>query len=452
LARDGVTRRSTPPDTHVPGTPGIDPLPGRILPPPAPGGDWDLARTRDVLRSLGDPHLASPTLHVGGTNGKGSVAAIWSAALSAAGHRVGLYTSPHLCSYRERFRLDGKPVTEVELAAAAAQIYDAVEAGGLTFFEASTVLAFQLFAARGVDVAVVEVGLGGRLDATNVVEPVLTAITNVALDHTEYLGESLAEIAAEKAGIIKAGVPVIVGEVRAEPLALLEAAADRAGAALIAVPPPSAPDLRLDGGGSRVNLETEAWGRLELKVPLPGPHQAHNAALAVRGLERLPVGLRPDRPAVTAGVAGVRWPGRLQVERRDGRTWIFDVAHNVAAAEAMAAGVTALSPPRPVVAVVGMMEDKDVEGVLRVLAPRVEGMILTDPPSVPPGRRWDPAAASELLRSGAAGSSGFVAVESDFRRALHRARGLAATGSLLVTGSHHTVGDALMAEGFPPCE
>ncbi len=447
-----MTRRSTPPDTHVPGTPGIDPLPGRILPPPAPGGDWTLDRTRDVLRSLGDPHLAVPTLHVGGTNGKGSVAAIWSGALSAAGHRVGLFTSPHLCSYRERFRLDGRPVAEAELAAAAARVYDAVEAGGLTFFEASAVLAFQLFAAQGVDAAVVEVGLGGRLDATNVVEPVLVAITNVALDHTEYLGESLPEIAVEKAGIIKAGVPVVVGEVHPELLAVLDAAAGRQGAPLLAVPPPSRAALRLHGGHSRLALDTDAWGRLELEVPLPGPHQAHNAAVAVRGLEQLPPALRPGGAAVVAGVADVRWPGRLQVEQRDGRTWIFDVAHNVAAAKAMAAGVAALSPPGPVVAVVGILADKDVEGVLRVVAPLVDRIILTDPPSVPSDRRWEPSADPVLLASDLVTVSALVTVESDFGRALHLARGLTPEGTVLVTGSHHTVGDALTAEGFPPCD
>ncbi|NNK64579.1 MAG: bifunctional folylpolyglutamate synthase/dihydrofolate synthase, partial [Gemmatimonadetes bacterium] len=209
-----------------------DPLFERLFPPLPAGVHWGLQRVEAALEVLGRPERRAPALHIGGTNGKGSVASICASVLRHAGWRVGLYTSPHLCSVRERFQIDGVPIAEDRLIAYADEIRPVVEAHGLTFFEAATVLAFHVFAREGVDVQVVEVGLGGRLDATNVLVPAACALTNVALDHAEYLGDTLEEIAAEKAGILKPGVPAVTAEVRSGPLEVFRSRAVEVGAPL----------------------------------------------------------------------------------------------------------------------------------------------------------------------------------------------------------------------------
>jgi dihydrofolate synthase/folylpolyglutamate synthase len=408
--------------------------------------EWTLDRTREVLRAVGDPHLAYPTIHVAGTNGKGSVAAMCASVLSVGGRRVGLYTSPHLCSYRERFRLGLEPVSEARLRAAAADVYDAVAAGSLTFFEASTVLGLQLFARESVDVAVVEVGLGGRLDATNVVEPAVTAITNIGWDHTAYLGDSLEDIAREKAGIVKPRVPLVTGEENPEIRRLLREEAERVGATIDFVSSASVRNLRWDPVGSHFDLDTASWGTIPLVTPLPGGHQAHNSALALRILEHLPPTLHPDRESARQGIRDVRWPGRMQVERVDRGLWIFDVAHNEAGARALASTLDVMQPPPPLLALVALQSDKDVVAVAGPVVTRASHTLLTAPPSVLPERRWDAEDAKHRLAG-----LGSVEVVSDFTEAVDRLRRTVGAGTVLVTGSHHTVGDALATMGLPPC-
>ncbi|HUH13013.1 MAG TPA: Mur ligase family protein, partial [Longimicrobiales bacterium] len=302
----------------------------RLFPRLTGGVRWGLERTLRLLASVGDPHLACPVLHVGGTNGKGSVAAYLEASLRAAGLRTGLYTSPHLCTFRERVRVAGTPLPAGALVEAAERLWPALETEEASFFEATTALAFLALAEAGVDVAVVEVGLGGRLDATNVVRPRATLITNVALDHAEYLGDTLAAVAAEKAGILKPGVPAFTGAAAPEALAVLRRRASEVGVPLTEVGPVDVADVRTGVEGTRFRMPRTGWGELELGVPLPGAHQALNAALAVRALDALEEGLRPDAQHVVGGLASTRWPGRLQVVERAGRPWLFDVAHNVA--------------------------------------------------------------------------------------------------------------------------
>ena len=271
-----------------------------------------------ALAKLGDPHRRYSALHVGGTNGKGSVASTWASVLHCAGRRTGLYTSPHLCSVRERVIVDGRPLESARLVEAADRLRPLTTSLGMSFFEASTLLAFVLFAEEGVDVACVEVGLGGRLDATNVVVPEATAVTNVALDHQEHLGRSLAEIAGEKAGIAKAGVPFVTAEARPAALAVLKARAAAVGAPFHRVDPwRDVSELRLGPDGTRFAVRTERWGALELETPLLGAHQAVNAAVAVGALELL--SRPPSRAAVQEGVASVSWPGRGQIQRIDDR-------------------------------------------------------------------------------------------------------------------------------------
>ena len=417
---------------------------GRIFPPLPTGVPWGLERTEALLREIGDPQDLFPTLHVGGTNGKGSLAAVCARVLKEDGKRVGLYTSPHLCSFRERFQIGGRPVSADVLLASAVELRDSIARFGLTFFEAATVLAFHLFAKLEVDFGVVEVGLGGRLDSTNVIRPQVTAITNVALDHAEYLGFTLEEIAGEKAGIIKAGVPIITAERDSALREIFQARAEIVGA------PFSAINAEVDGlevspEGNVFQMETQAWGRLALRSPLAGRHQAANVALAVRSLELLPQSLRPGVEAVRKGVAEVLWPGRLQLHRRGGGVWVFDVAHNTAGVRALTTSLRRLALPEPIILLVGIQGDKDWRSMLPPLFATAKEAVLTQPPSVPLDRRWDP-----LEAAGAVKSRPNLHILPDFGEALDMARRVAGEGTVVVTGSHHTVGDAMNVLGILP--
>jgi len=405
---------------------------------------WGLDRTQRLLASVGDPQQAFRSLHVGGTNGKGSVSATLAAVLQARDLRVGLYTSPHLCAFRERVQLGGEPLDDALLVAAARRLWPAFEAERPSFFEATTALAFLALAQAGAEVVVAEVGLGGRLDATNVLRPEVAVLTNVALDHAQYLGNTLESIAGEKAGIIKAGVPVVTAERDPAILGIFRSRAAEAGAPFHALAADEPAAVHPAAGGTAFELATASWGRLALRTPLAGAHQAVNAALAVRALELLPPELRPEPAAVRTGVEAVRWPGRLQREVVGGRDWLFDVAHNPAGVQALVAALPDLVLPRPIVAVVGILGDKDWSLMLPPLAAAVDGLVLTEPPSAPSERRWDAVAVLARL-------PGLVAeAVGDFPAALEQARGRAGSGTVLVTGSFHTVGDALALLGRAP--
>ena len=427
------------PLTKVPG----DPLLEELFPHVPHGIQWGLERMEAFLRDTGDPHLEIPCVHVGGTNGKGSVASTLASVLNTAGHRAGLYTSPHLCAFRERFQIGGDRADEDELRALAAELDPEIRRHSLTFFEATTGLAFHLFRRQGVEISVIEVGLGGRLDATNVVAPFLTAITNVDLDHCDYLGSTLNEIALEKAGIVKSGVPLLTAEADDRIRSVLSATCDSLGAPFIQVR--SDPDkMAVDVGEDHTafDVSTGAWGRFRVQTPLPGEHQAVNGSLAVALLERMPPHFRPDRAALVEGMSRVRWPGRVQVEHLDGRTWVFDIAHNTAGAAALASVLGRLELRRPIVVVTAVLGDKDWREMLPPLFDRVDHAVLTQAPSAPLARRWDPNAALEQT------GSEIAEIRTDFDDALDRARELAGSGTIVVTGSAHTVGDALRGLGL----
>lgn len=417
---------------------------GELFPRLSGGIRWGLERTEHLLGAVGDPQRAFRSLHVGGTNGKGSVSATLASVLRAAGHRVGLYTSPHLCSFRERIQVDGAPISEAALLAAAARLWPVIEREGASFFEATTALAFLCFAEAGIETAVVEVGLGGRLDSTNVIDPELVVLTNVAIDHVDYLGGTLEAIAAEKAGIIKSGVPVVTGERAAATLDIFRHQAAAVGAPLFRLDEASVSGIEISLAGTRFRLDSETWGELELQTPLIGAHQAWNTALAVSALELLSAESRPGLEALDHGIAGVRWPGRLQRERIEGQEWIFDVAHNPAGVAALLGALEELPLARPLVAVAGILSDKDWVGMLSPLAERMDALILTVPPTAPAGRVWDPERALRALPPRRA------RVIRDFPGALEGARVAARGGTILVTGSFHTVGDALSALGLAP--
>lgn len=399
---------------------------------------WGLDRTRRLLASVGDPHHSYRVLHVGGTNGKGSVAAHLDSVLRHAGRRTGLYTSPHLCTFRERIRIDGAAISEDALLAAATRLWPAIRAEQPSFFEATTAIAFLALAEAGVEYAVVEVGLGGRLDSTNVVDPDVVVLTNVSLDHVQLLGNTLEDVAREKAGIIKAGVPVVTGERGTAAAGIFQAAAEAVGAPLVTLATDAIREVTTAPDGTSFRFDG-----LALHTPLPGRHQAQNAALAVLALRTLGEGAPADS-TVQAGLAATRWPGRLEVHEVAGVTWVFDVAHNVAGVEALVAAVQDMALPRPLVVLMGVLGDKDWQGMLGPVCTVADDVILTMPPTAPADRRWDPGAVL------AAVDCGVARPVDEFVLALEGAHAAAAPagGTVLVTGSFHTVGDALAALGL----
>jgi dihydrofolate synthase/folylpolyglutamate synthase len=418
---------------------------------------WELARTERALASLGDPHGAFRSIHVGGTNGKGSVTVMLAAVLQAAGRRAAAYTSPHLCSFRERMLVDARPIDEPRLLRYAGEVREAVARFGLTFFEAATVLAFHAFREEGVEVAAVEVGLGGRLDATNVLRPEVAAVTNVAMDHADYLGDTLAQIAGEKAGIMKAGVPFVTAETDADLLALFRRRGRELGAPVHELPAGAVRDVVVARDHTAFRVATRSWGELEVVTPLAGRHQARNTALAIEILEHVGPGLRPDAEALLEGIRAVRHRGRDEVRSIGGRTWLFDVAHNTAGVESLVATLDDLALPRPIVALVGVLGDKDWGRMLPSLLTRADAAVLTVPLTAPAERRWDPAAAAEALRRLGPRAPGpgprrgaEVLVVEDFVAALREAERRAGRGTVVVTGSVHTVGNAMSALGIDP--
>jgi dihydrofolate synthase/folylpolyglutamate synthase len=395
-------------------------------------GIWKLGleRVEAFLHALGDPHDRIRTLHVAGTNGKGSVCAMLDAVLRAKGLRVAMYTSPHLVDFRERFLIDGVPVAPERIVEFVDRWTPEVERLGATFFEATTAMAFDFFARAGVDLAVIETGLGGRLDATNVITPLVAGVSTIGIDHVEYLGATLEEIAFEKAGIFKPGVPAVVGDPEPAIRHLLASHARAHGAAPIRViyDDGGPADVRLAASGTSFSLGNRAF-----TTPLLGAHQATNAAVAIAMLEALPPSLIPGDAAMRCGLAQVRLPGRFQ---RVGK-YLFDVAHNPAGAAVLASTLTAMATERPLVAVLSVLSDKDWRGVMDALAPVVERFVLTNAPTAPPSRTWNLPEPLAYARD-----RGWNAdVIRDFDRALAWAAECGAT--VLITGSFHTVGDAM---------
>ena len=416
----------------------------KLFPRLTGGIRWGLERTEQLLRTAGNPHLSYRTIHVAGTNGKGSVAATIASVLKRAGHRTGLYSSPHLCSFRERIRIDGTAISEDELLASAARLWPDIEAAGASFFEATTVLAFDAMAAAEVDVAVIEVGLGGRLDSTNVIRPELGVITNIAFDHADYLGSTLVSIAGEKAGIMKSGMPVLTAETNEEVLNVFRERAHAVGASLAVCAVQAG---RVDAMGGRFEVETESWGQLEVRTPLIGSHQLRNTQLAVCALDRLAEPFAISAEHVLEGVHAVHWPGRFQIVQAEGPTWVFDVAHNEAGVHALRDTFLSLNLPKPVALLVGILGDKDWERMLPPLFDLGDHVVLSIPPTAPRNRAWDPAAV--LARMPVT----HAAVEPDFNRAIARVQELVGpTGTILVTGSFHTVGDAQAILGWSEVE
>lgn len=406
----------------------------------------DLTRVRRALGALGDPQRALACVHIAGSNGKGSTAAMVEAVARAAGLRTGLYTSPHLMRFAERIRIDGDPIGDEAFARSLARALGLDGSGvdtDLTFFECLTVAAFDAFREAGVDVTVLEVGLGGRLDATNAIEaPLVTAVTSIALEHTAVLGDTIAKIAAEKAGIFKRGAPVVLGALEPEAQQVMEEVAEAAGAG---------PQWRVERGGAAeagvigvseegdgsavIVAPPERGGRVRAQLGLRGPHQAENAAVAAGIAWRLSERWPALEARMAAGLAGARWPGRFERIERGGVEVILDCAHNPHGAEALARALSAegVMPSRTAL-VFGALADKSWQAMLGVLSPLARARYY----ATPKGRA---AAALDELCAAAPGTA-----VGDPKEALARALGDARPGdTVVVTGSIYLVGEVRAA-------
>ena len=410
-----------------------------------PGGRarYDLERIGALLEMLGNPHLGVPTVHVAGTKGKGSTTAMVASILDAAGLSTGLFTSPHLHTFRERIRVGGRPISEDEFAGLVEALWPAVEEmrraghGRVTVFELLTAMAFRCFRERGVDAQVIEVGLGGRLDSTNVVQPMACGITALGLDHTEVLGDTLAEIAMEKAGIIKRGVPVVCSPQRPEALRVVQDVCEARESSLIM----AGEDVRwspesttLDG--QVFTLETPRL-TYRLAIPLLGEHQMENAAVAVGLVEALAEGgIDVGSEAIEEGLRRVEWPCRLEVLRREPLI-IADGAHNPHSAARLVEAMRSLVPGRRLTLVVGVSRNKDVDGVAYELS-------RLSPAEVVATRSRHPRSAEpELLARGFAGYGAAARTAASVADAVDEAVASASEGDvILVTGSLFVAAEA----------
>jgi len=352
--------------------------------------EFNLDRMFALMEELGNPQLKYPILHVAGTKGKGSVSALCASALQAAGYTVGLYTSPHLVDYCERIQVNGEPISHEQMVELVEEIKPAVaKIPKLTTFEITTALGFLAFARNNVNAAVIEVGLGGRLDATNLVMPKVSVITSLSYDHMAVLGNTLAEIAGEKAGIIKQGVPVVSSPQKEEALEVLKRVAKLRECTFTLVGKDVKFELlesSLDGQtlhlSSFVFPAIEQPHVLELKIPLLGSHQIENAATAYTALKTS--GIEISDESIQKGFSQVQWHARFEILRREPPV-VIDSAHNRDSALRLRETLDEYFPGRPVILIFCTLEDKDISGMLEELKPRIEYVLAThaDHPRAP---------------------------------------------------------------------
>jgi len=407
------------------------------------GIKFGLENIRKVLAELGEPQKSFPSIHVAGTNGKGSVCAMLTGILSRHGLRVGMYTSPHLVSVTERIRVGWRPISSSDFCRLLSRVKLSCDRlirerklkAPLTYFEHLTALAFLYFRERRVDIAVLEVGMGGRFDATNVVFPLVSVITTIGLDHRKYLGSTLGRIAAEKAGIIKPGVPVVSGLRDGPARRVVRARARQVRSPLI--------ETRAASGGLEAERVRTGYkfvfrhgGEVyRFRPRLQGLHQGRNAAAAIAAAAVLSTSWRRlDVEKIRKGIEEAEWPGRLEVLSRRPLV-VLDGAHNEEGARALAAYVRKFLP-RPVFLVFAVMADKDFKPMVRVLFPLARKVFLTAIPFRRAARPRDIRAVSSPFRRK-------ISIREDFRRAVAEARTLAgpAGGSVLVAGSLFLVGE-----------
>ncbi len=405
-----------------------------------------LANSHALMEIMGDPHKKFRSVHVAGTNGKGSTSAFLAGMLRAAGYRVGLYTSPHLVSFTERIRINNAQITEKKVVELAQRVRDGCRgirtgngAGALTptFFEVTTAMAFTWFAEESVDIAVIEVGMGGRMDSTNVITPLVSVITNIDLEHTEFLGDTLELIAREKAGIIKPGVPVVTGATQPAVVEVIEREAEVKRAPIYRLLKDFQPMNVYHDRTQVFDYQGIQASYKKVRISMHGRYQVDNASLAIAAAEGMRrAGIALDESALRRGLEQVRWEGRL--ERVSHRPDIFlDGAHNPASAKMLAGAAQEMkSAYRRLILVIGILSDKDYRGILAELIPLAESVIVTRPQY---SRAMDvQVLASEIKRLHSA-----VVTAETVGDAITKARETASADDLiLVTGSLYVVGDA----------
>jgi dihydrofolate synthase/folylpolyglutamate synthase len=398
---------------------------------------FDLNRMRKLMENLGNPHHQYPVVHVAGTKGKGSTAAMIASVLQSAGYKVGFYTSPHLIDFAERIQINRVPISHADLVFTVNKLKPSVNRiKRLTTFELTTAAAFMYFAHEKVDIAVIEVGLGGRLDATNVVDPLLAVITSLSLDHTNVLGDTLEKIAFEKAGIIKPNKPVVVSPQKEAALTVLKNIALERSAELIQAGIDSSCQLLVhDLEGQTIRMCDKSRSELDcldIRIPLLGYHQVENACTAFTTVTRLEkLGWNIPRAAIQEGFEKVNWPGRFEIIDRDPFV-VVDSAHNRDSAEKLKTTLDEYFPGSKVVLIFGASEDKDISGMFAELLPRMEHLILTQ--SVHP-RAIDTEALIDLAAPYGTPAEMVVPIEKAIDRAFEVSRGeclILVTGSLFI--------------------
>ena len=403
--------------------------------------DFNLDRMRALMAELGNPEAKYPVIHVAGTKGKGSVSALCAAGLQAAGYKVGLYTSPHLLDYCERIQINSQPISHVQLVQLVEQVKDAVaRIPKLTTFEITTALGFLYFAQQKVDAAVIEVGLGGRLDATNVVTPNVSVITSLSYDHMAVLGNTLALIAGEKAGIIKPGVPVVSAPQVDEALEVLVKIAGERNSSFTLV----GRDIKfkslnhsLDGQVLEISAASHQSSSLQLELPLLGLHQVENAVIAYAALKAS--GIEISDVAIQKGFAEVKWPARFEVARREPPV-IFDSAHNQDSFAKLRQALDDYFPNRQVYLIFGASEDKNIPGMFEEIKSKVKLLLVTkaDHP-----RALEPEKIQELARQAEVPNEAAPSVAQAFVRALEMSE---KDGSIVLSaGSMFVTAEAMAA-------
>ena len=398
------------------------------------GIKFGLSKTSNLLRAFGNPHLGKKYVHIAGTNGKGSVGALLESILVKAGYTVGLYTSPHLVSLTERFRINREPIAKGEAASLIDEIRGVIDERELpTFFELTTTMALIYFSRARIDIGIVEVGMGGRLDATNVIRPTVSIVTNIGCDHREFLGNHLVDIAQEKAGIIKSGVDVVTGISQPTIIKLFESWCNERGAPLWRVGR-HVHYRRLPSGLLAYYGLKERYQNLE--VGLRGRFQFRNAALALLTLELLErKGLTIPGEAVSLGLADPLWPGRLEKVSAE-PTVVLDGAHNAPAMRSLAHAVVSEFDFRELILVLGVMGDKDIPNILKPIVPLADKVIYTK-------AAYHRAADPRLLMEFGKGFGKAAEICPTVPGAIDRARSLAGKRDLiLITGSLYVVGEA----------
>jgi dihydrofolate synthase/folylpolyglutamate synthase len=398
---------------------------------------FGLTKVEEILEAVGNPHREIQAIHIGGTNGKGSTAAIIASILRKEGYRVGLYTSPHLIRFTERMKVNEKEIEKEEVASLTEWMRERIETAGVappfTFFDFTTAMAFLYFKQKMVDLAVLEVGLGGRLDSTNVIDPLLSIITNIGKDHQDVLGKGILRIAREKAGIIKESRPLITAATQPQVLRLFSKICREKKAPFFRVGKEFRYVLAGEGSFSYEGLYRKLWG---LSLNLRGSHQMINATTALGAMEILDdLGYRVSNDAMTEGLKEVDWPGRLEVVCSSPRV-LLDGAHNPDGALSLKESLEKDFQYHHLVLLIGIMKDKDVHSILHSLSPLADRIILTRP-------GMDRAASPALLRKALGRNGKKAEVIEDFRKAIDK--GLSLTGEediLCITGSLYTVGEA----------